>query len=222
MHHQTIVKIVNGANEWAHRPYRLISAPYHCYLYKHSSKMKSNSPRTADRLPFVPGNSQITTFMVIPVVCVGYLVQTSIFNFTAYGSLDLRWAGNLYFSNVYFGFDIYISNDQGNAPGARHRQEYPENKVDGANMGPTWGRQDPGGPHAGPMTFAISDICPHGGRLSAYLISYIQVLFCLNNCWYQSADILASVAIWAVGAVILTCSNYVCVIHAGGILYWDG
>ena len=52
--------------------------------------------------------------MVIPVVCVGYLVQTSIFNFTAYGSLDLRWAGNLYFSNVYFGFDIYISNDQGN------------------------------------------------------------------------------------------------------------
>ena len=23
----------------------------------------------------------------------------------------------------------------------------PENKVYGANMGPTWGRQDPGGPH---------------------------------------------------------------------------
>ena len=32
---------------------------------------------------------------------------------------------------------------------------YPNSKVHGANMGPIWGRQDPGGPHAGPMNFAI-------------------------------------------------------------------
>ena len=25
----------------------------------------------------------------------------------------------------------------------------------GANMGPIWGQQDPGGPHIGPMNFAI-------------------------------------------------------------------
>ena len=31
----------------------------------------------------------------------------------------------------------------------------PDNKVHGANMGPIWGRQDPGGPHVGPMEFAI-------------------------------------------------------------------
>ena len=31
----------------------------------------------------------------------------------------------------------------------------PDNKVHGANMGPTWGREDPGGSHAGPMNFAI-------------------------------------------------------------------
>ena len=31
----------------------------------------------------------------------------------------------------------------------------PDSKVRGANMGPIWGRQDPGGPHAGPMNFAI-------------------------------------------------------------------
>ena len=30
----------------------------------------------------------------------------------------------------------------------------PDSKVDGANMGPVWGRQDPGGPHVGPMNFA--------------------------------------------------------------------
>ena len=34
-------------------------------------------------------------------------------------------------------------------------QNYPDNKVHGANMGPTWGRQDPGGPRVGPMNFAI-------------------------------------------------------------------
>ena len=32
---------------------------------------------------------------------------------------------------------------------------YPDNKVHGANMGPIWGRQDQGGPHVGPMNFAI-------------------------------------------------------------------
>ena len=31
----------------------------------------------------------------------------------------------------------------------------PDSKVYGANMGPIWGRQDPGGPHVGPVNFAI-------------------------------------------------------------------
>ena len=31
----------------------------------------------------------------------------------------------------------------------------PESKVHEANMGPICGRQDPGGPHVGPMNFAI-------------------------------------------------------------------
>ena len=31
----------------------------------------------------------------------------------------------------------------------------PDSKVYGANMGPTWGRQDPGGPYVGPMDLAI-------------------------------------------------------------------
>ena len=33
----------------------------------------------------------------------------------------------------------------------------PDSKVHGANMGPIWSRQDPGGPHVGPMNFAIWD-----------------------------------------------------------------
>ena len=35
---------------------------------------------------------------------------------------------------------------------------FPDSKVHGANMGPTRGRQDPGGPHVGPNNFAICDI----------------------------------------------------------------
>ena len=37
---------------------------------------------------------------------------------------------------------------------------YPDSKVHGANMGPIWGRQDPGGSHVGPMNFAIWGWCP--------------------------------------------------------------
>ena len=31
----------------------------------------------------------------------------------------------------------------------------PDSKVHGANMGPIWGRHDPGGPHVGPTNYAI-------------------------------------------------------------------
>ena len=35
------------------------------------------------------------------------------------------------------------------------RFSYPDSKIHGTNMGPISGRQDPGGPHVGPMNFAI-------------------------------------------------------------------
>ena len=35
------------------------------------------------------------------------------------------------------------------------RLSQPDSKIHEANMGPIWGRQDPGGPLAGPMNFAI-------------------------------------------------------------------
>ena len=39
--------------------------------------------------------------------------------------------------------------------GTRESTGIPDSKVHRANMGPIWGRQDPGGPHVGPMNFAI-------------------------------------------------------------------
>ena len=35
------------------------------------------------------------------------------------------------------------------------RTDFPGSRVHGANMGPIWDRQDPGGPHVCPMNFAI-------------------------------------------------------------------
>ena len=34
-------------------------------------------------------------------------------------------------------------------------ETHPDSKVHGANMGPTWGQQDPGRPHVGHMNLAI-------------------------------------------------------------------
>ena len=36
----------------------------------------------------------------------------------------------------------------------------PDSKVHGANMGPIWVRQDLGGPHVGPMNFALWGVNP--------------------------------------------------------------
>ena len=37
----------------------------------------------------------------------------------------------------------------------RFSRYYPDSKTHVANVGPTWGRQDPGGPHVGHMNLAI-------------------------------------------------------------------
>ena len=46
----------------------------------------------------------------------------------------------------------------------------PDGKVHGANMGPIWGRQDPGGPHVGPMNFVIWDLSLCVARSSSVVV----------------------------------------------------
>ena len=53
-------------------------------------------------------------------------------------------------------------------------QNIPDSKVYGANMGPTWGRQDPGGPHVGPWTLL------YGIRLVFFFFFWGGGLF-----WFQ-------------------------------------
>ena len=51
MQYQPVVKIVNGTHEWAHRPYQLLSAPYHCCLYKHRQQDERQPPQSSWSVP---------------------------------------------------------------------------------------------------------------------------------------------------------------------------
>ena len=51
---------------------------------------------------------------------------------------------------------------------------FPDNKVHGDNMGPIWARQDPGGPHVGPMNFAIGAGFFRNGDAWVYEVLYIN------------------------------------------------
>ena len=54
----------------------------------------------------------------------------------------------------------------------------PDSKVHGANMGPTWGRQDPGGPYVVPMNHAI--------RVSMqFIVACIHALLSDKLCMLQ-------------------------------------
>ena len=41
------------------------------------------------------------------------------------------------------------------------KQNNPDIMVHGTSMGPIWGRQNPGGPHVGPINFAILEHSDH-------------------------------------------------------------
>ena len=58
-------------------------------------------------------------------------------------------------SLIQYGFCRNQELDQDHSAARRLIIKSPDSKVYGANMGPVWGRQDPGGPHVGPMNLAI-------------------------------------------------------------------
>ena len=61
----------------------------------------------------------------------------------------------------------------------------PDSKVHGASMGPIWGRQDPGGPHVGPMNFAIWEPTELQGKLPAVRVNYTDSIT-LFSSWKNS------------------------------------
>ena len=62
------------------------------------------------------------------------------------------------FSHPCFPADTLAHSSAKPSAGTELTEKVPESKVHGANMGPIWGRQDPGGPHVGPKNFVIWDV----------------------------------------------------------------
>ena len=68
-------------------------------------------------------------------------------------------------------------NFHGSIPGGWLGITNSDGKVYGVNMGPIWGRQDPGGHHVGPMNFAIWEfLLSHRCALSAWAFCVVRVI----------------------------------------------
>ena len=72
---------------------------------------------------------------------------------------------------------------------------FPDSKVHGANMGPIWGRQDPGGTHVGPMNLAIWVLQYCCFNRSPMFISSLDAEIWFDTIWhdglfYKLTDIL--------------------------------
>ena len=76
-------------------------------------------------------------------------------------------------------------------------QVFPDSKVHGANMGPIWGRQDPSGPHVGPMNFAIWVV-------SQFILGVIHVCLMPPGVYFINIRIFFVLAI----NVLYTISHY--------------
>ena len=60
---------------------------------------------------------------------------------------------------------------------------FPDSMVPGANMGPIWVRQDPGGPTVGPMNFAIWD------DYHSYVVDWFQCCISSFFSWVVFIDL---------------------------------
>ena len=69
-------------------------------------------------------------------------------------------------------------------------KDTPDSKVHGANMGPIWGRQAPGGPHVGPMNFAIwYPFAHHEVKLRVFIVSTLTHWGWVTNiCVHELGD----------------------------------
>ena len=76
--------------------------------------------------------------------------------------------------------NVYIWYEQGSflVKESRTDSNIPDNKVNGANMGPTWVLPAPDGPHVGPINLAIKDHTKY-----AHGASFVAVFCCVAIIW---------------------------------------
>ena len=67
---------------------------------------------------------------------------------------------------------------------------YPDNKAQGANMGPTWVLSAPDGPHVGPMNLAIrvALYCSSSAATTLSIKDSLVVLLFENKLWLSALE----------------------------------
>ena len=65
----------------------------------------------------------------------------------------------------------------------------PDSKIHGANMGPTWGHQDPGGPHVGHMKLAIWAGLSQHHTCVPFMLKHLDTLHLRQNGRYYADNI---------------------------------
>ena len=115
-------------------------------------------------LPLIWWNTSLVTTNTQPVI-IYFLINHS---------LVIRHFFFIYFKGTHSATSMYLTSSHSIYGISRQHVEYaghsckpmstsscddiqlvPDSKFHGANMGPIWVRQDPGGPHVGPMNLAI-------------------------------------------------------------------
>ena len=104
---------------------------------------------------------------------------------------------------------------------------FPDSKVHGANMGPTWGRQDPGGPHVGPMNFAIW-FGFHGFHRVAQFIKIVQISLTLYiSLWMDDTTLVvytSHISLWKIFSqltpVISNKLKHICMWYLASLMGW--
>ena len=86
------------------------------------------------------------------------------------------------------------------------QQVFPDSKVHGGNMGPIWGRQDPSGPHVGPMNLAIWVVDRVLAKQMKYSVGFW--IFSLFHKFYTAGHGWRIFCVWGIQYVLL-CGCYI-------------
>ena len=85
---------------------------------------------------------------------------------------------------------------------------YPDSKVYGANMGPTWGRQDPGGPHVAPINLAIRVLVNPAPKGKVHLMIYDHGFVILWSAVVNSLRSSAAYMCQQTGSPLIQATNH--------------
>ena len=130
------------------------------YLHRFLNKNTEGTQRIGT---LITNHNKLLIVTACCIICISYTYMTIIYTTIKQLTYDNSWYLSLYQGSLHMArasLSSVLSWYQAALPYI-HIWYIPDSKVHGAKMGPTWGRQDPGGPRVGHMNLAIWDMFGH-------------------------------------------------------------